>query len=113
VRISHYSFGRITIDGQTYTSDVIILPGRVEPSWWRKEGHLLQPEDLEAVVGAGIGTLIVGTGASGVMRVPEETLRFLASRDVVVHALRTAEAVEMYNGTKEQGSLAAALHLTC
>lgn len=39
--IASYSFGKITIDGQTFTSDLIIYPGRIDPSWWRREGHFL------------------------------------------------------------------------
>ena len=52
MKIEHYSFGNITIDGQTYTSDVIIYPERVDASWWRKEGHNLQIEDLAGVIKA-------------------------------------------------------------
>lgn len=33
--IEDYEFGRITIDGATYTSDVIIRPEGVDDSWWR------------------------------------------------------------------------------
>lgn len=116
MRITHYSFGRITIDGKTYTSDVIVYPGRVNPSWWRREGHLLQAEDLEEVVQAGIRTLVVGTGASGLMRVPPETLAFLSSKGIYAHAAPTAEAVEVFNKAQEQEdreTVAAALHLTC
>jgi hypothetical protein len=111
--ISAYSFGRITIRGDTYTSDVIIYPGRVNPSWWRKEGHLLQPVDLEEVVTARPSVVIIGTGASGVMKVPHETVRFLESKGITVHVARTAEAVELYNTTPKDKPVVAALHLTC
>jgi len=33
MHISDYRFGRIVIDGKTYTSDVIVYPDRVDPSW--------------------------------------------------------------------------------
>ena len=45
MKIDSYSFGRIVINGKTYTSDVIIFPDKVDASWWRKEGHLLQLAD--------------------------------------------------------------------
>ncbi len=47
MRITLYDFGKIVVDGETHTRDVIIHPGRVEGSWWRKEGHRLQVDDLE------------------------------------------------------------------
>lgn len=111
--ISSYSFGRITIRGNTYTSDVIIYPGRVNSSWWRKEGHYLQPVDLEEVVAAKPSAVIIGTGASGVMEVPAGTVRFLESKGIAVHVARTAEAVELYNSTPKDKPVVAALHLTC
>ena len=48
-RIDTYVFGRIEIDGCTYTSDVIILPTGVRDNWWRDEGHKLKPGDLKQV----------------------------------------------------------------
>jgi hypothetical protein len=112
-RISHYSFGSITVDGKSYRSDVIIYPGRVNSSWWRKEGHYLQREDLEEVVAAKPTTVVIGTGASGVMQVPENTLKWLKANGIEVHVARTAEAVEIYNGLKDKTTAVAAFHLTC
>jgi hypothetical protein len=71
--IEHYAFGTITINARTYRSDVIILPDRIVPDWWRKDGHSLALEDLAEVLADPPETLIVGTGASGAMAVPEET----------------------------------------
>ena len=62
MKVEHYSFGKITIDGQTYTSDVIIYPERVDSSWWRKQGHNLQIEDMAGVIKAEPGVVIIGTG---------------------------------------------------
>jgi hypothetical protein len=112
-RITHYSFGRITIDGKTYTSDVIIYPGRVDPAWWRKEGHYLQPVDLADVAAAKPDAVIIGTGASGVMQVPGETVRFLESRGMEVRVALTEKAVEMFNNSPKDKVVIAALHLTC
>jgi hypothetical protein len=113
MRITRYSFGSITVGDKTYTSDVIIFPDKISSSWWRKEGHYLQSEDLEEVVGSGIKFLVIGTGASGVMQVPQETFKFLASNGIEVYALRTPEAVEMYNKLEADKPVVAALHLTC
>lgn len=73
MKIDDYDFGRIVIDGKTYTSDVIVYPERLDTSWWRKEGHLLQPEDITGVLDAEPEVLIIGTGYSGCMRVPRRT----------------------------------------
>lgn len=116
MKITHYSFGKITIDSKTYTSDVIIYPGRVDSSWWRKEGHYLQPVDLTDVVNAKPDVLIIGTGNSGAMQVPEETLKFIKSKGIRVYVDITGRAVEEFNRLQAEKSdkvIIAALHLTC
>jgi len=116
LKITHYSFGRITIDGKTYTSDVIIYPDEVDSSWWRKEGHYLQPVDIKDVVEAKPDILIIGTGNSGVMQVPKETLIFVNLKGIEVYLDITGRAVELFNklqSAKPDKIIIAALHLTC
>ena len=111
--IDSYRFGSITIDGETYTKDVIILPDRVIAGWWRQEGHSLQPSDLEEVLAATPATLIVGQGTFGRMRVSEQTLLVLEQAGIELIALPSKDACKKYNQLRERGNAAAALHLTC
>lgn len=111
--ITDYSFGKITIDGNTYTSDVIIYPDRVEPSWWRKEGHLLQIPDLTDIVKAGVSTVIIGTGFYGAMQVPEKTIEYFKTKNIDARIGKTKEAVKLYNEISSKKPVIAALHLTC
>jgi hypothetical protein len=113
LKIESYSFGRIVIDGKTYTSDVIIYPGRVNGSWWRKEGHLLRRDDLAEALKAKPDVLIIGTGYSGVMRVPRETIEQIVGMGIEVKVDRTSKAVEEYNALQGAKTVVAALHLTC
>lgn len=113
MKITDYSFGRITIDGRTYTSDVILLPDNVHDGWWRKEGHSLSIEDLEEVVSARPEVLVVGTGAYGRMVVPEETRRWLEAQGIEVRIAPTAEATALLNELLVGGNVAGAFHLTC
>lgn len=113
MKIEHYSFGSITVDGKTYTSDVIIYPGRVDSSWWRKEGHNLHIVDLTDVINAKPQVLVIGTGASGLMKVPKETLSHLESKGIEVHVERTDKAVELFNKLQKDKIVIAAFHLTC
>ena len=108
--IEDYSFGRIVIDGKTYTSDVIVL-GNTVLNWWRKQGHVLNPEDLTAVIEESPEVLIVGTGAYGSMKIPEKTVQFIRDSGITLIGEKTGKAVEIFNMTQEKK--AAALHLTC
>ena len=49
MRISLYDFGRIVVDGDFHTRDLIIHPDRIVGAWWRKEGHRLFVDDLATV----------------------------------------------------------------
>jgi hypothetical protein len=111
--IESYRFGHIVIDGKSYTSDIIIYPDRVEANWWRKRGHLLTSEDLKGVVAEGAEALIIGTGKTGLMRVPPETLEYLTSRGFEVIVEKTGDACQTYNRLSQQGPVIAALHLSC
>jgi hypothetical protein len=111
-RLEDYSFGRLLVDGEQHTKDVIVLPGRVVPNWWRKDGHSLVMEDLEEVLDELPERLIVGRGAQGRLRPHPAVIEELRNRGVDVEVLDTAEAVERY-GQSDEARTAAALHLTC
>ena len=114
MHIEDYAFGRIRIDGQTYTADVIIHPDRVHSPWWRAEGHVLAMADLKEMLTAPPRVLVIGTGYDGRMKVPKETLSALRGKGIEVHVLPTREAVAVYNPLAEESAeVAAALHLTC
>ena len=111
-RIDGYRFGRVLVDGVEQTKDVIVLPDRVVPNWWRKKGHSLGIEDLRDVLDEVPERLVVGTGAAGQMVPARSTLRRLRERGIEVEILRTDEAIRRY-AELDPTSTAAALHLTC
>jgi len=112
-RIDGYRFGRIVIDGKSYNQDVILLPDRVIERWRRKQGHNLLPDDLGPVLEAEPDLLIVGQGAFGRMKVPEETRQTIEAAGIELIVCPSAEACKTYNKTREQQVTAIALHLTC
>jgi len=111
--IESYGFGRIVIDGQTYTSDVIVFPDRVQANWWREQGHSLSIKDLAPVFAYGPEILVIGTGHNGMMRVPEATTREIESRNISVRCFKTGEAVVSFNALSGSAKVAGAFHLTC
>ena len=58
--------------------------------------------------------VVVGCGASGMMKVPEKTRQVLEQQNIELVAVNTKEAVARFNQLAEEGdNVAAALHLTC
>ena len=114
-KIEKYSFGRIVIGGKVFSSDLVIFPdGHIQDSWWRKQGHRLQLDDIVSILDPAPGKLIIGTGAFGLMKVSENVLTLCKEQKIDVVVCRTAAAVKRFNEAAEAGTaVAACFHLTC
>jgi len=111
--IDSYRFGEVVINGQKYSSDVIIFPDRVQSEWWRDESHELTLKDISGIISEKPEILLVGTGASGMMRVMHEVEQEAEARDIQLIVQPTGEACEIYNQLAPTQRVVAALHLTC
>ncbi len=97
MRIKSYEFGRIEINGTVYTSDVIIYDEYVNSSWWRKEGHYLQTEDIEEILKVKPDVVIIGTGKFDTMKVSRNVMKELESRGTKAICAKTDEACKRHN----------------
>jgi hypothetical protein len=114
MHIDSYKFGLVVIDGENFSNDCVVLGNKVKSDWWRKEGHSLNPEDLEEVIQTKPQVLIVGCGAYGAMKISEQAKEVLQKNGIKLEASNTADAIKRFNELAEQGqNAAAALHLTC
>lgn len=111
--IQNYRFGGMTVDGEQYSQDLILLPERVMANWRRKEGHRLGVEDLREVFDAAPEVLVVGSGACGLMEVPEKTRRAIEAADIELRVAQTENAWRVYNNLQKRRRTAGAFHLTC
>ena len=114
--IESYRFGHIVINGQAYSKDLKIIDGVIYPGWWRNEGHLVTLDDVADVISAGPHTLIVGTGASGRLRIARGLAEKLGEYGVRLEAVPTELAVARFLELIEMVGLedvAGAFHLTC
>ena len=111
--IDSYQFGRIVVNGKHCTSDVIIFPDRVNDNWWRNTSHQLHFDELSEAITAKPEVLIVGTGASGLMKVLPEVEQSLEAQGIILVVKPTEEACQIYNQLCHSQRVVAALHLTC
>ncbi len=112
--IDNYKFGSITINGTTYTNDIILHGNELlNDKWWREEGHNIAIKDLKDLPEK-FEVLVIGNGASGVCKVPDETIEHVKKTDADVIVRMTGEAVKTYNQLLEEGKdVVGAFHLTC
>lgn len=113
MHIDRYEFGHMVIDGQAFRTDLLIWPGRIKSDWWRREGHLLQLEDVTEALAADPQVLVVGTGNPGNLRVDPDLADYLQEKGIDLIIKPTREAVPVINDLAPRRRLAAALHLTC
>lgn len=111
--IESYNFGQIIINGRKYIRDVIIFPDNVKDGWWRKEGHRLSLEDLKEVFEAKPEVLVIGTGYSGLMKVPQGVRDYVKSKNIELVVENTRHACQTYNRLCRSRKVVAAFHLTC
>ena len=111
--IETYRFGHIEVDGKSYSKDVIIYPGRVYCPWWREEGHELRIGDIKEALDEKPDLLVIGTGKSGIMKVPDTVKQQIEKRGIQLFAAPTDKSVDYYNRHHISKKVIAALHLTC
>ncbi len=112
--INSYDFGRIEIDNKAYTSDVIIYEDHVKCTWWRKEGHYLQIEDIKEILSVKPDTIIIGTGKYDTMKISNQVRSELDSRGIEAVYANTDEACKKHNEMSGSSKkVVTALHLTC
>ena len=103
----------MVVDGKAYTSDLIIFPDRIISNWWRESGHSLCREDIEEILEEKPDVLVIGTGSSGVMDVPPETVELIREEGIKPIIKPTARAVDSYNRLSPERPTVGAFHLTC
>ena len=111
--IKSYAFGKMTIEGDVFTSDLIIFPnGKIQADWVRRAGHVLSFCDLDRLILEKPVMIVVGTGAHGRMAIDPELIDKLGAMEIETRSFRTDKAVTHFNRYREQ-RVSACFHLTC
>ena len=75
---------------------------------------MLAVEDLQTVIAANPSILVVGCGASGLMKISEYLSQVLQEHGIELFTANTNKAVARFNELSGKGeNVAGALHLTC
>ena len=111
--IDSYSFGSMVVDGKEYTNDLIIYPDHIQSSWWRVDSQRLDVEDIKEILEAKPEVLVVATGASGLVEIPEETEKRIRSKGIRLIAQKTEEGYKTFNELSKSKRVIGAFHLTC
>jgi hypothetical protein len=116
MRISHFAFGVLEIDGVTYEHDIVIDRGEIQKRKKKASkkfrdafGHT--PLSVEENLPWRCTRLVIGTGAYGRLPVMDDVKREADERGVKLLVLPTAEAIAvLQRGGRETNAV---LHVTC
>lgn len=105
----------IKTGGKMYCRDLKILGNEVYTSWWRKEGHRVDKDDLLDILSAKPDIMVIGMGYAGFMEVSNSLRKALKAQNIELIAETTPVAVEAFNIIQSGGKkkIAGAFHLTC
>lgn len=120
MKIGSTEFGSITINGTTYSHDILIhLSGEVTK---RKKklskkyygtSHIISLEEAEFIYEKGCKTLVVGAGQYGNVTLSPEAAEFFEHHDCRVILQPTPEAIDTYNKTGDKAKAIGLFHVTC
>jgi hypothetical protein len=120
MKIDSTEFGSITINGTTYTHDILIrLSGEVVK---RKKklskkyygtSHIISQEEAEFIYEKGCDTLVVGAGQYGNVKLSPEASEFFGKHGCRVILSPTPAAIETYNKTRGKAKAIGLFHVTC
>jgi hypothetical protein len=116
MRFEGFSFGRLVVDGQEYTYDLIVDRGelkkrRKKPSKKFRGDYGHTPVSVAEDLPWKCKALVIGTGASGALPVMPQVLEEAERRRVRITAVPTEQAIAILNRSSKNTN--AVIHVTC
>jgi hypothetical protein len=116
MRLDHFGFGSIRVDGVTYQNDLVIDRGQIRKrkkkaskAFRDQFGHT--PLSVKERIPWKCRTLVVGTGAEGALPVMQDVIGEAERRHVDLVLVPTTKAIDLLNGKRSNSN--AILHITC
>ncbi len=115
--ITHFSWGKLDVEGYPRFKDAKLFPGGAKEWDWRETGtrHVpgIQPADVKELLEQGAEVVVLSKGVHERLQVCPETLQMLAKRGIPTHVLQTEEAVRLYNELRKKELVGGLFHSTC
>ena len=111
--IDSYKFGEFIVDKKKFECNIELINDQVKEHRHLPE-HRLTLDDFQDLINANPSVLIIGTGAYGVVKPPQQIIKVIENKGIKVIVEKTGDACKTYNRILKQGKKVAALmHNTC
>jgi hypothetical protein len=112
--ITEFSFGRIVVQGQIFTSDIKIVAGKLVPDWWRRRGHAVEIDDVQDILESQPKILVIGKGQPGYMKTTDSLRQHLETNKIKLIEEPTREAIQTFNRLSQRGRMVSGgFHVSC
>ncbi len=109
-----FSFGHISYNGKDHNYDLVVdTKGACRERGPRPENHLLEAAELQNYLEPETKKLIVGRGSSGVLKIADDALELLKSKNIELIEALSAKAIQLYNSEPDKSIVTALIHSTC
>ena len=109
-----FSFGHISYNGEDYDYDLLVdTKGTCRERGPRPENHLLEAKELANYLEPETKKLIVGRGSSGILKIADDAIELLKSKNIELVEALSAEAIQLYNSEPDKSKVTALIHSTC
>ena len=113
-KIDSTSFGQITVNGQTYTQDVIVMSdSRVEKTQTQIR-HLISQKEFTQLMQENPDVIVIGLGQSSQMQISPDVISSADAAGIQLITKSTSAAITQFNKFIQQNkTVAAYMHVTC
>ena len=111
-------FGRIVIDGKSYSKDIVIDNGKVEKrkkkasKEFKKKYNHTPLTDKENIPWK-CKTLLIGTGFDGALPIDDEVYSKANKKGVELKTMKTGDLIGYINTLEDMKDINAVIHITC
>ena len=100
-KIQEYKLGSFIVDNRHFIGSIKIIDSKIK--YWEREGaQILEIQDIDDLLKSQPEYIVIGTGAGGLLKVPDGLRQTLLAKGVSVVVGKTQEVVHRFNELNSQ-----------
>ena len=96
MEIQEYKLGAFIIDGKQFIGSIKIIENN-KVRYWERETQILDLKDIDELLRSNPEYLVVGTGAGGLLKIPDNIRQAVVLKGISLVVGKTQEAIKRFN----------------
>ena len=107
-KIQEYKLGSFIIEGRQFIGNVKIIGSKVR-YWEKPENQNLDVNNLQDLIDSGSEFLLIGTGAAGLLKVPDHVKKAITEKGIALFTGKTQDMVKRFNDLHKENKKISAI----